>query len=87
MSRKQSTLSNELCDFLKKPYETMMSLLEVISIIHEYIRNNNLLDPSDRRKIVADDKLKSILNIDPEKGLSYFSLQASIKHHFTKIEV
>ena len=83
MSRKQSTLSNELCDFLKKPYETMMSLLEVISIIHEYIRNNNLLDPSDRRKIVADDKLKSIL-IDPEKDLSYFTLPKSIMHHFYK---
>jgi chromatin remodeling complex protein RSC6 len=84
MSRKQSTLSNELCDFLEKPHETMMSLLEVMSIIHEYIRNNNLLNPSDRRKIVADDKLKSILNIDidPEKGLSYFTLPRSIKHHF-----
>jgi chromatin remodeling complex protein RSC6 len=84
---KPTNLSNELCDFLSKPHGTSMARTEVTRIINEYIRNKNLQNPSDRRKILADDKLKSILNIDPEKGLSYFSLQASIKHHFTKIEV
>lgn len=84
---KPTNLSNELCDFLGKPHGTSLPRTEVTRIINEYIRNQNLQNPSDRRKIVADDKLKSILNIDPEKGLSYFSLQASIKHHFTKIEV
>lgn len=84
---KPTNLSNELCDFLSVPHGTTMARTEVTRIINEYIRNKNLQNPSDRRKIVADDKLKSILNIDPEKGLSYFSLQASIKHHFTKIEV
>lgn len=84
---KPTNLSNELCDFLGKPHGTSLARTEVTRIINEYIRNQNLQNPSDRRKIVADDKLKSILNIDPEKGLSYFSLQASIKHHFTKIEV
>ena len=84
---KPTNLSNDLCDFLEKPHGTSMARTEVTRIINEYIRNKNLQNPSDRRKILADDKLKSILNIDPEKGLSYFSLQASIKHHFTKIEV
>lgn len=84
---KPTNLSNDLCDFLSVPHGTSMARTEVTRIINEYIRKQNLQNPSDRRKIIADDKLKSILNIDPEKGLSYFSLQASIKHHFTKIEV
>ena len=81
MSTKQSTLSNELCDFLEKPYGTMMSLIEVISIIHEYIRNNNLENLNNPRNILPDDKLKSILN-NPHADHSYFTLPRSIKHHF-----
>ena len=63
---------------------TSMARTEVTRDINEYIKKNSLQDTKDKRKIIPDDKLGAILNIDKDKGLSYFTLQSSIKHHFQK---
>jgi upstream activation factor subunit UAF30 len=81
---KPTKLSDQLCDFLGVSHGTSMARTEVTRVINEYIKKNSLQDVTDRRKIVPDAKLKGILNIDEEKGLSYFSLQSSMKHHFQK---
>jgi chromatin remodeling complex protein RSC6 len=81
---KPAKLSDQLCDFLGVAHGTSMARTEVTRVINEYIKKNSLQDSADRRKIVPDAKLKGILKIDDEKGLSYFTLQSSIKHHFQK---
>jgi chromatin remodeling complex protein RSC6 len=81
---KPTKLSNELCEFLGTPIDTMMPRTEVTRILNEYIKTNKLQDPEDRRKIIPDEKLKKILTLTEGVPLSYFSLQSSIKNHFLK---
>lgn len=81
---KPTQLSNQLCDFLGVAHNTSMARTEVTRMINEYIKTNKLQDSSDKRKIVPDAKLKSILKIDEGTVLSYFNLQSHLKGHFTK---
>lgn len=81
---KPTLLSNQLCDFLGVAHNTSMARTEVTRMINEYIKTHKLQDPKDKRKIVPDAKLKSILKIDDSTVLSYFNLQSHLKGHFTK---
>jgi chromatin remodeling complex protein RSC6 len=80
---KPTKLSDTLCTFLGVPSGTEMSRTDVTRVLNQYIKTNNLQDANDKRTIVPDAKLKSIL--DTTDGiLTYFTLQKHIKHHFVK---
>ena len=77
-------ISDELCDFLGKPYGTEMARTEVTKYMTTYIKDNNLQNPSNKRQIVPDDKLLSLLNVPDSEALTYFNLQKFLKEHFVK---
>ena len=81
---KPTKLSDALCAFLGVPVGTEMSRTDVTRVLNQYIKTNNLQDTKDKRTIVPDDKLKSILDSTDGK-LTYFTLQKHIKHHFVKV--
>lgn len=80
---KPTKLSDALCSFLGVQAGTEMSRTDVTRVLNQYIKTNNLQDTADKRTIVPDDKLKSILDSTDGK-LTYFTLQKHIKHHFLK---
>ena len=74
-----------------------LSRREVNKYIHSYIKDNNLQNPKNRRDILPDKALQSILSIlskdknkngtvDADVGYNYFNLQRYIKHIFIKLE-
>ena len=63
-----------------------MARTEVTREINKYIQENNLKDPSNGRKILADAKLKVLLNLNDEE-LTYFNLQKFMSPHFPKPQV
>ena len=78
-------LSDEMCKFLDVPVGTQMGRTDVTRTLTKYVKDNGLHDKQDKRNIIPDAKLKSILApTDDGKPLSYFNLQKSIKHHFLK---
>jgi hypothetical protein len=81
---KPTNLSDELCSFLGVPKGSAMARTLVTKHINEYIKKNNLQDPTDKRIISPDAKLKSILSIGDGDKLTYFNLQTYIKQHFKK---
>ena len=81
---KPSLISNELSQFLGKPENTMMARTEVTKYLTKYIKDHNLQDPLNKRKIVPDDALKKVLNVSDEEDVTYFNLQKHMKHHFPK---
>lgn len=81
---KPSLLSDQLCEFIGVEKGTSLSRTDVTRKINEYIKAANLQDQSDKRKILPDEKLKAILNIDEGELTNYFNLQKQLKHHFTK---
>jgi len=75
----------------------LCSRVDVTKFICKYIRENNLQNSEDRRQILVDDKLKTLLNYDPATPptdkktgkpapLTYFRLQQYIQPHFVKTE-
>lgn len=79
---KPTKLSDDLCAFLGVPSGSEMARTEVTRVINEYIKKNSLQDTNDKRTIVPDAKLMSILKLGEGDKLTYFNLQTYIKHHF-----
>ena len=81
---KPTLISNELAAFLGKPQGTEMARTEVTREINAYIQQHELQNPENRRKILPDTKLKSLLKIKKGEELTYFNLQKYMSPHFAK---
>ena len=87
---KPTKISDDLATFLGKEPGTLMARTDVTKQITAYIRSNSLQDKANGRLILADDKLKKLLNYDektitdPSQHLSYFNLQRYLSGHFEK---
>ena len=83
---KPVSLSREMCKFTGWEKDCPKSRVDVTKFICKYIREKELQNPSDRRIILPDDKLKKLLSIDGSESdpLTYYSLQKKIQHHFNK---
>jgi chromatin remodeling complex protein RSC6 len=57
-------VSKEMLQFCGRPVDTeSMSRNDVNQFLHKYIRDNNLQDPENKRQIVPDEALKTILDL------------------------
>jgi upstream activation factor subunit UAF30 len=81
---KPTLISKELSEFLGKTDGAEMARTEVTREINAYIRNNNLQDKENGRRINPDAKLKSLLKLKKGEELTYFNLQRYMSPHFAK---
>jgi upstream activation factor subunit UAF30 len=81
---KPALISKELCSFLGQPEGTEMARTEVTKHLTSYIKEHNLQDSDNKRKIIPDAKLKKLLNVQPSDEVTYFNLQRYMKVHFPK---
>jgi chromatin remodeling complex protein RSC6 len=81
---KPALISNELCNFLGKPSGTEMARTEVTKHLTSYIKEHNLQDQANKRRILPDKALKDLLNLTAEDEVTYFNLQKYMKVHFPK---
>jgi len=81
---KPTRISDELAKFLGKDTNTEMARTEVTRDINKYIRNNNLQDKENGRKINPDTKLAALLKLKKTDELTYFNLQRYMSPHFAK---
>lgn len=81
---KPTELSDELCNFLGEPKGTKLARTDVTRRLNLYIKENNLQDAEDKRKIHPDSKLLKVLSLKPNDVLTFFNLQSYIKHNFVK---
>ena len=79
---KPTPISKELAEFLGKTDGSEMARTEVTREINAYIRNNNLQDKENGRRINPDAKLKSLLKLKKGEELTYFNLQRYMSPHF-----
>jgi len=79
---KPTLISKELSEFLGKSDGSEMARTEVTREINAYIRNNNLQDKENGRRINPDTKLKSLLKLKKGEELTYFNLQRYMSPHF-----
>lgn len=81
---KPTKISDELAKFLSKESGVMMARTDVTKEMTSYIRENKLQDKDNGRKIIPDEKLSKLLNIDSSIELTYFNLQKYMSPHFEK---
>ena len=80
---KPALISTQLCSFLNKPKGTEMARTEVTKFLTTYIKEHNLQDPENKRRILPDKKLGKLLNAGSNE-VTYFNLQKYMKVHFPK---
>ena len=81
---KPAPISDELAGFLGIPVGSEMARTEVTREINKYIREHQLQDKSNGRKIIPDKKLSTLLKITSDIDLTYFNLQKYMGPHFPK---
>jgi chromatin remodeling complex protein RSC6 len=78
-------ISIELAQFLGDETKRQCSRLQATNAVYKYIKDNNLQDPEDPRKIRYDEFLGNFLKLDRPEGFITFShLQTSMRIHFPR---
>ena len=83
-------ISKEMAKFTGWDSEQLRSRVDVTKFLCNYIKENSLQNPTDRRQILADAKLSKLLKYDVKKEgvpLTYFRVQTCLKNHFVKPEI
>ncbi|OMP02095.1 hypothetical protein COLO4_11352 [Corchorus olitorius] len=73
-------LSDALVKFIGTG-ESVLTRADVIKRMWDYIKENNLQDPTDKRKVICDEKLKELFDVDNFTGFTVSKLLAA---HFVK---
>ncbi|WOL19562.1 upstream activation factor subunit spp27 isoform X1 [Canna indica] len=73
-------LSDDLVKFFGTG-ETTLSRSGVVKKMWDYIKQNELQDPADRRNVICDEKLKELFKVDSFRG---FSVSKLLAPHFIK---
>ena len=81
---KPTPITSELADFLGKEHGIEMARTQVTREINSYIREHNLQDPSNGRRIIPAQALRTLLRVPQKDELTYFNLQRYMSHHFVK---
>jgi upstream activation factor subunit UAF30 len=84
---KSAPISPELADFLGLAHGSELARTEATSRINAYIKANNLQNPSNKKEILCDAKLKGLLQPAEGETVEYFNLQRFLKKHFLKTVV
>lgn len=79
---KPTVLSPELYEFLNIESSTLVARTDVTKKITEYIRENDLQNPENRREIILDEPLRKLLNPPADVKVTFFTLQTYLKVHF-----
>lgn len=81
-------ISSDMAKFTGWNPDELKSRVDVTKFLCNYIRENNLQNPTDKRQIVPDAKLSKLIKYDSKKEsepLRYYSLQKFLKPHFMKV--
>lgn len=83
-------ISSDMAKFTGWDPNELKSRVQVTKYLCNYIRENNLQNPNDKRQIIPDNKLSKLIKYDSKKEtepLRYYSLQRFLKPHFMKAEI
>ena len=81
-----SVVSDELCEFMKVEKGTLVSRTNVTKRLTEYITENKLQNPENKREIIPDKVLSSLFGEGAKDAyLTHFTIQKYMNHHFSKV--
>ena len=83
---KPSKISEPLCKFMELPNGSEVARTEVTQYLINYIEKENLQNPDNKKIIVPNKELQSLLGSNPDDEISYFNIQKYMNKHFHKDE-
>jgi len=81
---KPAKITDEMHDFLGVPKGTEISRTDVTRRVNAYIKEHNLYNPTNKRIILPDAKLRKILSAAPDQEVTFFNLQRFLSASFIK---
>ena len=75
-------VSGELETFLGLTNGEEIARTEVTKRLTNYIKENNLQNPADKRELIMDDGLNKLLKPNEGETVTFFTLQRYLKHHY-----
>lgn len=75
-------VTKELCEFMNKTEGTEIARTDVTRAIIGYIKEKKLEYKDNNKIIIPDDKLRTLLGIEENKELTYFTIQKYMNKHF-----
>ena len=79
---KPTQISEALATFLNIDKDELIARTQVTKLINNYVKENDLQNPENKREIIMNDALRQLINIPDDEKLSFFNLQKYIKHHY-----
>lgn len=81
--KKKVPVSDKFQKFAGWGGDELHSRIDATKFICDYIKENNLQNPDDKRRIIPDDKLRKILACDKEvTDFRYCDIQTYMKNHY-----
>jgi chromatin remodeling complex protein RSC6 len=85
--KKPVVVSKDVQKFAGWKEDELHSRIDVTKFICDYIKTNSLQNPDDKRRIIPDKKLRTLLGAGEEvKDFRYCDIQSMMKHHYIKKE-
>ena len=79
------SISNELCEFMGIEQGSKLARTQVTQYLSSYIKDNNLINPENKKIIIPNEKLAKLLGEDINNiELTYFNIQTYMNKHFYK---
>ena len=79
---KPGFISPALCNFIGVTEGTEMARTEVIKFVNKYIKEEELQDETNKKVIVPDARLQTLLQSKTSDEITYFNLQTYMKPHY-----
>ena len=81
---KPTKISDELCEFLEKPFGSEVARTEVTQYLISYIKENELQNTVNKQCITPDEKLQLLLDTPKDEKITFFNIQSHMNKHFLK---
>ena len=83
---KPMNLSLELTQFLGIKPDELMARTNVTKAINSYVKEHSLQNPENKRELILDDKLRTIITPKDDETVTFFNLQRYMSPHYKKVE-
>jgi chromatin remodeling complex protein RSC6 len=80
-------ISNELANLLGLPNDSQIARTDVTSRVIAYVKEHNLQNPENKKQILPNEALSSILQVPEGDVITFFNIQTYLKKHFITLPV
>lgn len=79
-------ISKEMATFLNVDESIILTRIDVLKMVWNYIKINNLINRENRKQVLPNKKLSELFNLSPGQTLNLSTLLNHITHHIKRVK-